>query len=126
MPPSAVANTRPSAVVTDADRASVASTDARSAASGNATRAKRTPSVERSTAPPAPTTQQVDADGADPAVSRPAPPAKTLAQVEPPSVERATSGPLSRQRIDGSGEATTTSGLMASVSATTSAGGRNA
>ena len=76
-PPSVVLKVRPSAVDTDAVRASVAWMADRSVTSGNATRRQLRPSVESTTTPARPTSQQTDAEGAAPAVSLDATPVGT-------------------------------------------------
>jgi hypothetical protein len=103
-PASVVLKVRPSAVDTDAVRASLARTPDRSVISGNTTRRQLRPSVETSTTPPRPTTQQTNAEGAAPAVSSAEIPVDVASQLAPPLVERCTPEAAIRQRTIGSGE----------------------
>ena len=104
MPPFVVLKVRPSTVDTDALRASRARIADRSVASGNGTRCQLTPSIERSTTPARPTSQQTDAEGAAPAVNSVAIPVEVTSQLAPPFVERCTLDPAMRQRTFGSGD----------------------
>ena len=104
-PPSAVLNRRPSAVVTVAIRASTALTAIRSTSSGNATRWKRRPSVDSTTVPLRPTSQQTEDEGEAPAVSPAETPVESVCQVDPLSFEYSTEpGGPRRQRFDRSGD----------------------
>jgi len=86
-PPSDVANVRPSCAVTVAFRSSLARTDCRSTGSGNAMRTHVRPSIERTTVPPGPTSQQTVGDGASPEVSVTFTPVCCVSHVAPPSTE---------------------------------------
>ena len=104
IPAFVVLKVRPAAVDTDALRASRARIADRSVASGNGTRCQLTPSIERSTTPPRPTTQHTDTEGAEPAVNSVASPVEVTSQLAPRLVERCTLDPAMRQRTFGSGD----------------------
>ena len=101
---------RPSTAVTVALSLSVALIDRRSTASGNARRRHERPSVDNSTVPERPISQQTDGDGETPAVSVSVAPVVSIRQVAPPSAERCTPPPISRRnRVAGFDDTTTLS-----------------
>jgi hypothetical protein len=111
-----VTNSRPSTVVTVAFSASVADTDRRSAVSGNATRRHVRPSVESSTNPDRPTSQQTDGDGEAPAVRVSVAPVASVRHVAPASADRWTAPPRSsRNRVEGFDDTMTVSGGLANA-----------
>src|SRR4051812_16028675 len=111
-PPSLVVYVRPLMSVIVAVRSSAARTETSAAVAGKATRRHVRPSVDSRTTPSCPTIQQIDAEGAEPAVNAlnvnaagNATPVGCSSQVAPPSVECSTMRRLViRQRLIESGE----------------------